>query len=302
MAAPPTAMPTLPPPAKDARDREGKFLMALSEGKKKKKLKKLVLDGGVPMSLRWLVWMEFVSSTALPNHPDGPGGGGPIGGGLGGGGPGGRNTEALKALLDAVEGEGPGRLKAAYRRMCPDVGWGEELDQVLPFLLGLAPEQDAFWIFCCVMDTHLRAYYSENAQNLEIDGELLARTLSKTDAALGHHLLTTLGIPAGTLARGIGLRGAFVGRLDDEEAVRRIWDLWLCEGGLPTLIRTAVTLLVHGSRRQALLATRDAEAALELMQSRLNGVKVEELLMKNSKMFVCYRLCFVLLPRIYSRS
>ncbi len=92
---------------------------------KKKKVKKLVLEGGgVPMSVRWLVWMELVASSSATLPAAGQSSG-VMGGGLGGGGPGGRNAEALRALLDTVEGEGAERLKQAYRRMCPDVGWGD---------------------------------------------------------------------------------------------------------------------------------------------------------------------------------
>lgn len=80
------------------------------------------------------------------------------------------------------------------------------------------------WLMCLVKETTPR---------LEIDGELLARSLTKADPTLAHHLLTTLGIPAGKIARGIGMRGAFVGRFrdpdDGEEGIRRMWDTWLSE-------------------------------------------------------------------------
>ncbi|KAF9024740.1 hypothetical protein BDZ89DRAFT_113006 [Hymenopellis radicata] len=170
--------------------------------------------------------------------------------------------------------------------MCPDVGWGEELDAVLPFLLTLAPEQDAFWIFCCIMDGSLRAYYTR-AGDLEIDGELLARSLGKADSQLSHHLLTTLGIPAGKVIRGLGIRGAFVGKFrdadDGEEGIRRVWDNWLCEtDGTPILIRTALTLLVHAPRREALLRVRKAEAAMNIL-ARPIQIPPDEMAWRNSK-------------------
>ncbi len=147
----------------------------------------------------------------------------------------------------------------------------------------------------------------ETTPQLEIDGELLARSLSKADSQLSHHLLTTLGIPAGKVIRGLGIRGAFVGKfrdLDDgEEAIRRVWDNWLCETdgmcfvtsfllyiyktnaialGTPILIRTALTLLMHAPRREALLRVRKAEAAMSIL-ARPIQIPPDEMAWRNSK-------------------
>ncbi|KAK0222092.1 hypothetical protein IW262DRAFT_1271978 [Armillaria fumosa] len=130
--------------------------------------------------------------------------------------------------------------------MCPDVAASDELSSILTFLLTFAPEQDAFWIFCCVMDSSLRGYFAADGQALEIDGELFARALGKADGQLAHHLLTTLGVPAGRLICEAGVRRGFVGVIrdsdGDEEELRRVWDVWVCDG-LPTVIKTLLTLV-----------------------------------------------------------
>lgn len=174
---------------------------------------------------------------------------GAMGGGILTSGPRGKSQAALTALLasETSSASSPAeKLARAYRRMCPDVAASDELTSILTFLLTLAPEQDAFWIFCCVMDSSLRGYFTADEQALEIDGELFARALGKADSQLARHLLVTLGITAGRLIREAGVRKGFVGVIrdsdGDEEEVRRVWDAWVCDG-LPTVIKTLLTIV-----------------------------------------------------------
>ncbi|KAK0201574.1 hypothetical protein DFS33DRAFT_1228657, partial [Desarmillaria ectypa] len=151
--------------------------------------------------------------------------------------------------------------------MCPDVAGSDELASILTFLLTLAPEQDAFWIFCCVMDSSLRGYFTADEQALEIDGELFARALGKADGQLAHHLLTTLGIPAGKLIREAGVRKGFVGVIrdsdGDEEELRRVWDAWVCDG-LPTVIKTLLTIVAL--LRAKLMSCKTGSEAKDLLR------------------------------------
>lgn len=199
------------------------------------------------MSVRWLVWMELVGGDK--DGKEQPSSNGAVGGGMLTSGPRGKSQAALTALLasETSTASSPAeKLSRAYRRMCPDVAGSDELSLILTFLLTLAPEQDAFWIFCCVMDSSLRGYFTADEQALEVDGELFSRALGKADGQLAHHLLTTLGIPAGKLIREAGVRRGFVGVIrnsdGDEEELRRVWDTWLCDG-LPTVIKTLLTIV-----------------------------------------------------------
>ncbi|SJL12079.1 uncharacterized protein ARMOST_15500 [Armillaria ostoyae] len=196
------------------RDRETKFLAILSTPKsKQKKLRKL------------LVWMELVGGEK--DGKEQPSMNGAMGGGILTSGPHGKSQAALTALLasETSSASSPAeKLARAYHRVCPDVAASDELSSILTFLLTLAPEQDAFWISCCVMDSSLRGYFTVDKQALEIDGELFARALGKADGQLVHHLLTTLGIPAWRLIHEAGIRKGFVGVIwdsdGDEEELR----------------------------------------------------------------------------------
>ncbi|KAK0487211.1 hypothetical protein IW261DRAFT_1446485 [Armillaria novae-zelandiae] len=250
------------------RDRETKFLTILSTPKsKQKKLRKLVMEGGgIAMSVRWLVWMELVGGESKEQ----PNTNGAMGGGILTSGPRGKSQAALTALLasETSSASSPAeKLVRAYRRMCPDVAASDELSSILTFLLTLAPEQDAFWIFCCVMDSSLRGYFTADEQALEIDGELFARALGKADGQLAQHLLTTLGIPAGRLIREAGVRKGFVGVIrdsdGDEEELRRVWDVWVCDG-LPTVIKTLLTIVTI--LRAKLMSCKTDSAAKDLLR------------------------------------
>lgn len=51
-------------------------------------------------------------------------------------------------------------------------------------LLLQSPEEDAFWTFISLMDSHLRPYFSKNSVQLEVDASLFGRALEHNDAAL----------------------------------------------------------------------------------------------------------------------
>lgn len=61
-------------------------------------------------------------------------------------------------------------------------------------LLLHAPEEDAFWIFISVMNTHIRPYFSSNSSQMEVDATLFNRVVENNDAQLAKKLYSELGI------------------------------------------------------------------------------------------------------------
>jgi hypothetical protein len=61
-------------------------------------------------------------------------------------------------------------------------------------LLLQSPEEDAFWIFISLMDSHLRPYFSSNAIQLDIDASLFAKAIETVDPTIAKKLFTAMGI------------------------------------------------------------------------------------------------------------
>jgi TBC1 domain family member 10 len=61
-------------------------------------------------------------------------------------------------------------------------------------LLLLAPEEDAFWIFISIMDTHIRPYFSTVTTQMEVDAALFSRALENNDHQVARKILFDLGI------------------------------------------------------------------------------------------------------------
>lgn len=61
-------------------------------------------------------------------------------------------------------------------------------------LLLLSPEEDAFWIFVSIMDTHIRPYFSTSSTQLEVDAALFSRALEVNDSVVAKKLFVDLGI------------------------------------------------------------------------------------------------------------
>lgn len=62
-------------------------------------------------------------------------------------------------------------------------------------LLLQSPEEDAFWIFISLMDTHLRPYFSFNSVQLDIDASLFAKAVESVDSSFAKKLFVEMGIP-----------------------------------------------------------------------------------------------------------
>lgn len=61
-------------------------------------------------------------------------------------------------------------------------------------LLLLAPEEDAFWTFVSIMDTHIRPYFSSSTTQMEVDAALFSRALENNDPQVARKVLVDMGI------------------------------------------------------------------------------------------------------------
>jgi hypothetical protein len=66
------------------------------------------------------------------------------------------------------------------------------LTRIAGHLLLQAPDEDAFWIFVAVMDTHLRGYYHvSNMGQFEIDASIFQSLLESVEPELAHMLFVS---------------------------------------------------------------------------------------------------------------
>ena len=204
------------------RQREVKWMALLpvvpaSQARKNKKVKRLLLEG-VPSSVRYLVWCHLTNSKAraisgvyaqlgkrprvaafadiekdaktyFPEQPQLHPCDGPL-------------ISLLQAYLSMVPDiqYSPGTYRFSERRDVADATL-PGLTSIAGHLLLLSPEEDAFWIFTSMMDTHLRPYFSVNTIQLEVDAELFSRAIDINDPGVGRKLYSSLSIPAGEVAK-----------------------------------------------------------------------------------------------------
>ncbi|KAF9034631.1 rab-GTPase-TBC domain-containing protein [Panaeolus papilionaceus] len=227
--------------------------LTAAQARKSKKVKKLVHEG-VPASVRYPVWSFLTDGKArcvpgvyrqlCDREFKRAGVLGDI------------ERDASKILSGigarADTREGVVSLLQAYLNMVPDVVYDIGLIHITSTLLLLAPEEDAFWIFVSIMDTHIRPYFSPPPPSttstppsfpvsmaLEVDSMLFAKALEHNEPQLARRILNDIGIPKEQLLGG-WMRSLFVRALPGEVAVR-VWDVFLYEG-LPFLMRTALAL------------------------------------------------------------
>ncbi|KAG5650627.1 hypothetical protein H0H81_011552 [Sphagnurus paluster] len=246
------------------RQRELKWMsvinsVAPAQARKSKKVKKLLFDG-VPSSVRYLVWSHLTDGKARVVH--------------------GVYTQLMcRGRVPALAGvekdvqrcfadqpqlqstQGPVvSLLQAYFSMVPDVQYTTGLTLIAGTLLLIAPEEDAFWIFVSVMDTHIRSYFWTTPTQLDVDASLFSRALENNDPQLAKRLLTDFAISPSTICRP-WFTSLFVGSLPSDY-LNRVWDVFLFEG-VPFLLRVALAL-VSCCRRQIAEST-SAESALKAL-------------------------------------
>ncbi|GLB36933.1 putative protein with domain in Tre-2, BUB2p, and Cdc16p [Lyophyllum shimeji] len=239
------------------RQREQKWMAVLgsvpaAQARKNKKVKKLLFDG-VPSSVRYLVWSHLTDGKARCV----PGVYSQL-----------QGRERVPALADVDRDvrrcfvdhpqlqstQGPVlSLMQAYLTMVPDIQYMTGLTLISGHLLLLAPEEDAFWIFVSVMDTHIRPYFSSTATQIDVDASLFSRALESIDPAVAKKMFTDLAISPVNLCRP-WFTSLFVGCLPSD-FLNRVWDIFLFEG-VPFLFRVALAL-VSCCRRPVLESTSE---------------------------------------------
>jgi hypothetical protein len=199
------------------RARELKWISLMStmpppHARKSKKIRKL-LQEGVPASVRYQVWAHLTDSKA--RRIDG------FYSQLG-------EREKVPAFAEIQRDaqfcfEGDSRLSLpngplvsllqAYLTMVPDIQYSKgglvfcyltSVEGLTLSVVGLAfiagqlllqsPEEDAFWIFISLMDSHLRPYFSSNSVQLDIDSSLFAKAMETVDPSIAKKLFVEMGI------------------------------------------------------------------------------------------------------------
>jgi len=181
------------------RLREQKWLSLISStssssARKSKKVKKLIFDG-VPSSVRGKAWglitdakarrMEGLFTQLVRKAPS-------------------HFIPLVERDVERCFGEvqhlrdpkGPlASLILAYTAMVPDIRYRTGLALIAGHLLLQAPDEDAFWMFVAIMDSHLRGYYQFNSQGqLEIDSNLFKSVVQAADPELAQRLFEDYGI------------------------------------------------------------------------------------------------------------
>ncbi|KAJ6500553.1 rab-GTPase-TBC domain-containing protein [Mycena sanguinolenta] len=237
------------------RQRELKWVSLMgavppAQAKKNKKVKKLLMDGSVPSSVRFLVWSHLTDGKAKAI----PGVYAQLG------------KRARVSALGVIERDVQ-RCSAdhphmqsthtslmavmqAYLTMVPDVEYSRGLTLIAGHLLVLSPEEDAFWIFVSIMDSYLRPYFSTNTTQVEVDAALFSRAIEANDAQVAKKILTDMNVDPVDLCR-TWFSTLFVDALP-LDYLNRVWDLFLFEG-IPFLFRVGLALL-HCCRQRVLEA------------------------------------------------
>ncbi|KAG6826478.1 hypothetical protein H0H92_015651 [Tricholoma furcatifolium] len=226
------------------RQRETKWMAVLgsvqpSQSRKSKKVKKLVFDG-VPSSVRYLVWSMLTDGKArcVPGVYTQLGGRGRVAASSD------VERDVQRCFADHPQlqrTEGPVlSLLQAYLTMVPDVRYVTGLTLVAGNLLLLAPEEDAFWIFVSIMDTHIRPYFSSTSVQIDVDASLFGRAMDTADPTLAKKLFADLNIPPSSICRP-WFTSLFVGSLP-ADYLNRVWDIFLFEA-IQIVLRPAPELL-----------------------------------------------------------
>jgi hypothetical protein len=203
------------------RNRELKWVLLMStlnptQARKSKKVKKLLLNG-VPASVRYQVWAhladckgkrmdqlypQLVQRGAVPVTPA-------------------ITRDSTERFGDQPQGKDGSIVSVlqAYLTMVPDVQYNigrspfpvcvilrsqpspSALTCIVGQLLAQAPEEDAFWIFISMMDSHLRPYFSSSVAQLDFDATLFAKALGANDAPLAKRIFVDMSIPPSTICR-----------------------------------------------------------------------------------------------------
>ncbi|KAI0353295.1 RabGAP/TBC [Trametes cingulata] len=243
------------------RQRELRWVSAMgsipaSQARKSKKIRKLLLEG-VPASVRYQVWATLTDSKGkrmdglyqrlaqrekVPAFTD-------------------IERDIRQCFTDQpqLQDGSLAKLLQAYLTMVPDVQYSKGLALIAGQLLLQSPEEDAFWTFISLMDSHLRPYFSNTVQ-LEVDASLFAKALETNDAMLAKKVFGDMGIAPATVCRP-WFMAVFADTLPPDYLLR-VWDVFLFEG-VTFLFRAGLAIFI-GCRRVVLQST-SPEAVLDVL-------------------------------------
>lgn len=248
------------------RQRELKWINLMSstppsQARKSKKIRKLLTEG-VPASVRSNVWQHLTDSKSkrmsglyaqlgkrgkVPASAD-------------------IERDAKAFFPDKPQFQNPEGplvyMLQAYLTMVPDIQYHPGLTLVAGQLLQQSIEEDAFWIFVSLMDTHLRPYFSSNSAQIEVDAALFSKALEANDAPLAKRLFGDMAIPPVALCRS-WFCSLFAHALPPD-TLHRVWDLFLFEG-VVFLLR--VGLAVASTCRKMVMEATKAEVAVNLLRN-----------------------------------
>ncbi|KAI0641277.1 RabGAP/TBC [Trametes meyenii] len=243
------------------RQRELRWVAALSatpatQARKSKKIRKLVLEG-VPASVRYQVWAALADSKGkrmdglyqrlaqrerVPVYANIE-----------------RDVEECFTAHSQLQDGSLVKLLQAYLCMVPDVQYSKGLALIAGQLLLQSPEEDAFWTFISLMDSHLRPYFSNGVQ-LEVDASLFAKALESNDAAVAKKVFGDMGIPSTGVCR-VWFMAVFADSLPADYLLR-VWDVFLFEG-VTFLFRAG--LAIFACCRRLLLQSTSPDTVLDVL-------------------------------------
>ncbi|PIL34749.1 hypothetical protein GSI_02536 [Ganoderma sinense ZZ0214-1] len=244
------------------RQRELRWISTLStiapsQARKSKKIRKMVLDG-VPASVRYQVWAALADSKGkrmeglyqrlaqrekVAAYAEIE-----------------RDIQASFAAYPQLQDGSLAKLLQAYLCMVPDIQYSRGLGLVAAQLLLQSPEEDAFWTFISLMDSHLRPYFSKSCVQLEVDATLFAKALESNDAPSAKKLFGSMAISPVLVCRA-WFTTVFGDALPPDYLVR-LWDVFLFEG-VTFLFRAGLALFA--CTRRVILQSPSPEAVLQVL-------------------------------------
>ncbi|TBU22085.1 RabGAP/TBC [Dichomitus squalens] len=244
------------------RQRELRWISAMSsisssQARKSKKIRKMVLDG-VPASVRYQVWATLTDSKGkrmeglyqrlaqrekVAAYPEIE-----------------RDIQSSFIAHPQLQDGSLAKLLQAYLSMVPDIQYSRGLALVAAQLLLQSPEEDAFWTFISLMDSHLRPYFSSSNVQLEVDASLFAKALESNDAASAKKIFGDMAISPVIVCRA-WFTTVFADALPSDYLVR-LWDVFLFEG-VTFLFRAGLALF--SCTRRLFLQSTSPEAVLDIL-------------------------------------
>ncbi|KAH9851255.1 RabGAP/TBC [Lenzites betulinus] len=228
-----------------------------AQARKSKKIRKLVLEG-VPASVRYQVWATLTDSKGKRMdglyHRLAERGKVPASADIE------RDIRECFTHHPELQDGSLAKMLQAYLSMVPDVQYNKGLALIAGQLLLQSPEEDAFWTFISLMDSHLRSYFSNSVQ-LEVDASLFAKALEANDSACAKKIFGDMAISPAAVCRP-WFMSVFADTLAPDYLLR-VWDIFLFEG-ITFLFRVGLAIF-SGCRRIVLQAT-SPETVLEALR------------------------------------